>query len=218
MKTASEREQARLHARDEALLNPIQEVFTRVRHTFPGVLPCGRGCSACCVASFHITLLDLWRLWRGWPHLDPDLREQLVLSSREVIKPLRQADPGWDYPYDLRDLTRPALHTFIREVRPCPALGEAGECTVYPVRPRLCHLQGLSYVDPGGGVELPDYCAVVFGDPPYAALPPQPLNLWDQWEMEEELRSQVGPFLPENLEKGYVTLVAGAILVVDRWT
>lgn len=218
-----------LHRRDQELLDPIDAVFDRVRAAYPGKLPCSSGCSQCCVATFEITRLDLWRLWQGWNTLDSDLRASIVQNAQQTLTWFVDAFPFWCFPYDLRDLAEPsharALEQLAQTVHlPCPVLGTAGECRLYTARPRICHLQGLRYEDPAGGARLEDFCAEVFGDAEYASIPPQPLDLYRQWELEAELRRATGDLLPRHpgselplLDGGYRTCVTGAILVMERW-
>jgi len=201
-----------LEARDEALLEPIAAAFVRVRATMPGALPCGRGCSQCCVAFFDVTSLDVWRLREGLRRMPLELRLEVVARAREVVALAQTAVPEWGPPYDVRDIGAMAFASIGQRVSArCPALGPDGACQVYDHRPRICRLQGLSYVDPSGGAALPDFCAEVFGDEEYLAIPPQPLALFDQWEAEAGLRRDVSNHLPPALAGNYRTFVAGAI-------
>lgn len=203
--------------RDAAMLADIDAVFARVREEHPGVLPCARGCSACCVSFFAITTLDVWRLRQGLAKLHPDTRATIVARAREVVELAEATIDGWTAPWDIRDIGEDAFRRLAREfTRPCPALGPDGECQVYDSRPRICHLQGLSYVDPSGSAALPDFCAEVFGDSAYAALPPQHLDLAKQSASESELRMEIASNLPPGITPGYRTFVAAAICIVDR--
>jgi Fe-S-cluster containining protein len=204
-----------LQARDAALLLPIDAAFARVRERHPGALPCSRGCSYCCVAFFEVTALDLWRLRNGLETLDPATRADVLERSRRVVALAREAVPGWGAPYDVRDISEAAFVRLSQALSAaCPALGRQGECRIYDHRPRICRLQGLSFFDPGGGAELPDFCADAFGDEAYAAIPPQPLPLYDQWEEEAALRREVSRDLPLELGGGYRTFIAGALLAL----
>ena len=206
-----------LSAADRTMLEPIYAVFYRVRETHPGVLPCSRGCSYCCVAFFEITALDLWRLKEGLRQLEGEVRARVLERARAVIDLVREDLPEWQHPFDVRDIGEKAFVGLAQRLSAsCPALGDDGECLVYDHRPRICRLQGLSYVDPAGGAELPDFCASSFGDEAYAALPPQPLALFDQWEQEAALRSKVSIQLPPGLGGGYRTFVTAALWVLDE--
>lgn len=201
-----------LKARDHTLLAVIDAAFDRVRETHPDALPCGRGCSYCCVAFFEITALDVWRLEEGLRQLEPDVRARMLERARQVVALVRETLPRWEAPFDVREIEEAEFLELARSASArCPALGDEGECLLYAHRPRICHLQGLSFFDPAGGAELPDFCAETFGDEAYAAIPPQPLPLFDQWEEEEALRREASRLLPEALGGGYRTFIAAAL-------
>jgi Fe-S-cluster containining protein len=196
------------------MLADIDAGFDRVRTEHPGVLPCARGCSACCVSFFAITALDVWRLRRGLGQLDAEVRAAIVERAREVVKLAESRLEGWRAPWDSREIGEERFRDLARDVvNPCPALGPNGECQVYDARLRICRLQGLSYVGPSGSAALPDFCAESFENPDYAALLPQTLDLARQSATESELRMEIARELPDGITPGYRTFVAAAIVV-----
>lgn len=209
---------------EQALLSPIDEVFARVREAQPGKLPCARGCSSCCVSGFSITILDVWRMKVGLAGLErcdrQTLMRQAVHTSKVLNAPFASRAPAqahpWTLPYDLRDLEpSPGLDAFA--TLPCPALGSEGECRIYPFRPRICRLQGLRYHDPSGQASLEDFCADTFGDEDYRSIPSQPLDLFEQWELEAYARAQATAQLQTGgwtLDSGYRTTVTGALMMI----
>lgn len=197
---------------DAALLNPIEESFSHTRAHHPGVLPCAQGCASCCVSGFEITVLDLWRLGNGLLKLSTEIRTQLEQRAQERLDQLHKMGEALTFPYDVRMLSRRGKHLLSQLIDSCAALRNDGACQLYESRPRICRLQGLSFVDPEGGLSLEDGCAEVFGDAQYAALPPQELALGEQWLQEQMVRFSCLDHLPLKLDSGYITLVAGAIL------
>lgn len=202
---------------DAAMLAQIDAVFERVRETYPGALPCAAGCSHCCVAFFPITALDLVRLTRGLAAAEPETRADILERAVRLMDAMKALYPQWEEPYALQDLPRSALDVFSSTLHArCPVLGSDGACRLYAHRPRICHLQGLSYVDPETGETLPDFCADVFGDEDYRAIPPQPLALFEQWETEHRLRVAAAELQSGTLATSWVTVVAAALLVAAR--
>lgn len=200
-----------LQQRDRTLLGAIDEAFDRARDAYGPALPCSRGCSACCVAFFGITSLDVWRLREGLASIDAETRARIVARAEAIVERVRERLPDWSEPFDIREIGEREFVSLASAIDArCPALGDSGECLVYAHRPRVCHLQGLKFVDPKSGETLDDHCAAVFGSEAYAAIPAQPLALGDQWEEEAELRRAVGG------DAGFKTFVAAAIGQMGR--
>ena len=138
-------EASQLLALDKALLEPIEAAFVRAREAHPGVLPCARGCSACCVTGFSITLVDVWRMAVGLESLAREGQEGLIqhlyqqarateLSFQRALKEASHArtppsaldnQPSFQPPYDARELPLDRLPTL-----PCPALSSEGACLI----------------------------------------------------------------------------------------
>ncbi len=109
-------------------------------------LPCYRGCSACCHESVFVTPLEFLYVWEWVQENFSDEAKGRVIergltlydAHRERIEALESGPP--------------AQHDAIaRGLRfTCPLLGEAGECSVYPVRELYARLFGCSFNSEGG--------------------------------------------------------------------
>lgn len=156
----------------------IDPAFAAARAANPDVIPCGRGCALCCAGMFAITALDAALLRRGLRRAPDDVREAIAAEAARLLERVREAAPDWGDPWAIeaigwREFGRIAARLDSR----CPVLGPDDACLLYADRPRIARLQGVSWFDPATGDTLPDFCAEVFGDAAYAAMPPQPMPL-----------------------------------------
>ena len=125
----------------ESLHDRASNWFTRARAALLGALPCGRGCSRCCIGTFAITVLNSTAMLRqGLSALSPSDREDIENRARNQVAAMTQAFPrlaGAPFLDDWSDDERDEVAERFAEA-PCPALDRNGSCRVYEVRPVTC--------------------------------------------------------------------------------
>jgi len=119
--------------------------FERAKAALGDNLPCGLGCSHCCVGLFPVTILDRQEIQRGLRSLSHGLRlaiEERAASQARMIEgsaPQLARHPFIDHwPDHDTDL----LVERFREL-PCPALESDGSCSLYEFRPLACRSMGI---------------------------------------------------------------------------
>lgn len=143
----------------------------------PGVIPCTRGCSACCHGPFDISPADAALLRAGLAALDPTRRSAVRARGARLLARMREVAPGWRAPYEIDAIGEDRFDQVAEALadEPCPLLGEDGGCVAYAHRPAICRMMGLGMRTPEGDVE--NACPIRHQYPAYAALPPQPFDL-----------------------------------------
>jgi Fe-S-cluster containining protein len=148
----------------------LDRAFESARRAPGLVVPCGRGCSACCAAVFDVQPADalLLRLWLV--DRDPDERAAVEARAAEVLAAVQAAAErlaamgesalaGWTPADGLTALPAAAVTRLAGAVDlACPLLDASGACRAHASRPALCRLQGLPWRDPVTGTVLPDHC------------------------------------------------------------
>lgn len=183
---------------------------TRTRH--PGVLPCRRGCAACCHGPFDISAADVLLLRDTVATLPASRREALIARAHAAADRQRTLAPDWAPPHDIRTLGEARFDALCEALaaEPCPCL-EDGVCVVYEGRPTVCRLMGLGLAALDGRV-LPNGCPIEDDFPDYAALPPQPFDLVTFETREEACLGEAGLTLFGGVAAaGYETTVALAL-------
>lgn len=144
----------------------------------PGVVPCTRGCSRCCLGLFDVSPADAERLAAGLADLGPDARAAVVARAREQLARYAEREPGWTAPFDVDALGEERFDALCEALgdAPCPALGDDGACALYEARPATCRMTGLALRTPDAGV-LENFCPIQDEFPDYAALAPTPFDL-----------------------------------------
>ena len=135
----------------ESLHDRASHWFTGARAALLGALPCGRGCSRCCIGPFAITVLDAAMLQQGLNALSLSDREDIEATARNQVAAMTQAFPRLgDAPFldDWSDDEQDAVAARFAEV-PCPALDRDGSCRVYEVRPVTCRTMGIPIEESG---------------------------------------------------------------------
>lgn len=107
------------------ILRTVDTEFERNRRLHGNRIRCGAGCADCCHQRFHITGLDAERIAEGLREMDAEEREWLEARARNYIE----------------DVALGAENV------PCPAL-EGGICSIYQIRPVICHKFGMPIYDP----------------------------------------------------------------------
>ena len=211
---------AGLADRVAASLRVLDDAFSTSARRLGASVPCGRGCSACCVAVFDIHPADALLLGRWLDGVPLEMRsdvlgraEAVVARAREVVasEPPGGSLVGWSPEDGLAPLPDHAIEHLAQEIAmSCPVLGPDGECLAYDSRPAICRLQGLPWADATSGAILPDLCRL---DERQASNPPQPLDFTSldgsRWEVRDQFADQLGGSLPRGR-----SLVAEALI---RW-
>ena len=177
------------------------------------LVPCRRGCSACCHGPFDITAADAATVLEGLAALDPEARREVIARARAQVDQMRALEPAWSPPYDVADLGEARFDRLTEALAdlPCPLLDSGGACRAYRHRPFVCRVIGLGLENESGGV-IPNACPVQDRFPGYASLPPAafPLEAWERDErraVEEATERMFGT----GVRSGYETTIATAI-------
>jgi hypothetical protein len=198
--------------RYRALLESLDAWTDDARARHPGVLPCRRGCTACCYGPFDISVADVLLLRDTVSALPADRRE--AIAERAAAAAIRQQRlaPDWGVPHDVRTLGEARFDALCDALaaEPCPCL-EDGACAVYEGRPAVCRLMGLGLEALDGRV-LPNACPIQDEFPDYAALPAQPFDLAAFEATEEACLVEAGLALFGTASAaGYETTIALAL-------
>jgi len=138
----------------ESLHNRATHWFTRARAALLGAIPCGRGCSRCCVGTFPITVLDARVLRQGVSALSSRNREAIETRAMELVTAMESAFPRLgSSPFldDWNDAEQDAVAAHFADMT-CPALDRDGSCRVYEARPVTCRTMGIP-IDEDGVVQ-----------------------------------------------------------------
>lgn len=198
--------------RYRTLLETLDAWTDEARARHPGLLPCRRGCTACCHGPFDISVADVLLLQHTMAALPADRRE--ALASRAVAAARRQQMLALDWapPHDIRTLGEARFDALCEALaaEPCPCL-EEGACAVYEGRPAVCRLIGLGLEALDGRV-LPNACPIQDDFPSYAALPGQPFDLAAFEATEEACLVEAGLALfGTEAAAGFETTIALAL-------
>jgi Fe-S-cluster containining protein len=201
-----------------ALLGHLDAWQDAAHSTYPGVIPCRAGCSACCHGPFDISVADALLVGDAVTRLPMEARDEVLRRAGAQLGRMEQITAGFAAPWDVAALGDEAFDQLVDALQdePCPALDDEGRCRIYQSRPMICRLMGLGLLTPGGPV-LENSCPIQDDFPEYAALPPQPFDL-NAWEARETvLKERAAAILFGNdPNAGYETTVAGAALLERR--
>lgn len=132
---------------DAALLAEMDGALARAAEAAGNRLDHRRGCPACCIGPFPITVLDARRLGRGLRALtvrDPDRAAAVRRRARETVALVAASFPGDPATGRLAD-DKAAEERFSEAWAglPCPALDPlTGSCDLYSERPLSCRSYG----------------------------------------------------------------------------
>ena len=127
-------------------LGPLSEQwFQRAAASLPGQVPCGRGCSRCCIGLFSITILDTDRIGSGWASLPTPIQAAITATAQAQVALLEAAAPRLVQTPYIDDWSDRALDQLTEQFGhlPCPALDAEGSCRIYPFRPIACRTMGI---------------------------------------------------------------------------
>lgn len=168
------------------LLDRLDGWFAEASKRHPGVVPCKRGCSACCLGPFDISAADMALLEEAFHALPKKAREEVLARAREQMREVGRLEPGWEAPHDIGSIGERRFDAICSALAesPCPFLDAKGACRTYQNRPLACRMMGLP-MRAGRGRVIKNACPIRRQFPTYAALPPQPFPL-AAFEREEE--------------------------------
>ena len=118
-----------IEERYREIVAAVDAEFARNREFHGDRIHCRPGCTECCHQSFPITEIEAAVISQGMQNLDAQVRASLEDRARAYIEE------------SLLGRTR----------LPCPAL-ERGVCSIYDLRPLMCHKFGMPLYNP----EKPD--------------------------------------------------------------
>jgi Fe-S-cluster containining protein len=123
--------------------------FQRASAAFLGEVPCGLGCTSCCIGPFPITLLDIHTLQQGLAELPADARHRIEQRAIEQTAAMETAFPQLIHSDLLDDWSDQEIDRLATEFQhyPCPALEANGRCGVYHHRPLACRSMGIPLED-----------------------------------------------------------------------
>lgn len=180
----------------------------------PNLIPCRRGCSACCHGPFDISAADVATLIDGFRLLDSATRAAVVAAARTQVDQVRAIEPSWQTPFDIAAIgeTRFDHVSDSLATLPCPMLAADQRCVVYRHRPMVCRVIGIGLETESGEV-IENACPIQADYPAYAALPPQTFPL-EAWEAEEEAEkaAAAAALFGDAGRPGYETTIAGAVV------
>jgi hypothetical protein len=198
--------------RYRALLETLDTWTDQARSHHPGILPCRRGCTACCHGPFDISVADVLLLRETVAALPPETREALLARAASAAARQQDMVPGWAAPHDIGNLGEAPFDALCEALAadPCPCL-EDGACAVYDGRPTVCRIMGLGLEALDGRV-LDNGCPIQDEFPEYAALPAQPFDLASFEQTEEACLVEAGLSLFGTASAaGYETTIALAL-------
>ena len=161
------------------LLATLDAWFERGRTAAgPGIVPCRRGCNACCHGLFDVSAADAELLARAVAALPAGERSALTARAERQLARYAELAPGWGEPYDVDALGEEAFDALADRLaqEPCPALAADGGCAIHERRPATCRMTGLAMGTPDVGV-LENVCPIRADFPAYAALAPTSFDL-----------------------------------------
>ena len=140
--------------------------FQRATAALLGEVPCGPGCSSCCIGPFPITLLDVHTLQQGLAGIPPDQRHRIEQRAIEQTVAMETAFPQLTHTDLLDNWSDQEIDRLATEFHhyPCPALEADGRCGVYDHRPLVCRSMGIPKEDHGlvhGACEIQTFIPII---------------------------------------------------------
>ncbi len=127
------------------LFDQTAQWFARAHAALLGQLPCGPGCSACCVGLFPVTILDRQEVQRGLGNLPDEQRRRIERTASEQIAFLTAVAPRLNGVHFIDQWPDEEIDRLIEkfDTWPCPALEHDGQCGLYEYRPLVCRSMGI---------------------------------------------------------------------------
>ena len=203
--------------RYRALLETLDRWTAVAQAQHPGVIPCQRGCTACCHGPFDISMADTLLLQQTVAGLPDDQRKRILERAETAAARQQAVAPDWAAPHDVRVLGEARFDRLCEALatEPCPCL-EDGACAVYAGRPAVCRMMGLG-LESLDDRTLPNACPIQDQFPRYAALPPQSFDLAAFEATEEACLVEAGLAVFGSVDDtGYETTIALALAQMPR--
>lgn len=142
-----------------SLFEKTSQWFDRAHASLLGSLPCGLGCSHCCIGLFPVTILDRQEIQRGLQRLADDHKQEINQKVLEQVALLTAAAPQLASTCFIDQWPDKEIDRVIKqfEAVPCPALRQDGSCGVYEFRPLVCRSMGIP---PDDGMHVTGACGV----------------------------------------------------------
>ncbi|HTS88075.1 MAG TPA: YkgJ family cysteine cluster protein [Gemmatimonadales bacterium] len=194
----------------QELLGRLDRWFENARAQHPGVIPCHKGCSACCHGPFDITVADGLLLREAIGALPEAERATVRQRGLALLARIRRLAPDWRAPWDLQALEEHRFDAISEELaaEPCPLLDDEGACRVYAHRPLVCRMMGLPMMT-AAGIVLENACPIQEQFPGYAAIDPQLFDLEALEAIEKTCLEDAAVALFDSpLHHGYETTIA----------
>jgi len=130
---------------DASLFDEASLWFRRARASLLEAIPCGRGCSECCVGIFPITRLDARELRSGLDTLPTTQRDTIIARAVDHVSLIEASYPGLHSTPSLDEWADAAIDEMVEQFShiPGPALGSDGSCQLYAFRPITCRTMGI---------------------------------------------------------------------------
>lgn len=194
------------------LLEQLDRWQDRARERHPDVIPCRKGCAACCHGPFDISVADAAQVVGAFRALDPELRERVGGRAARQVEAMRVLEPGWTAPHAISAIGEARFDRVSDALAadPCPML-EQGGCAIYRDRPMICRLMGLGMLTEVGDV-IENGCPIQDQFPVYQALAPEPFPL-ELWEVGEEAANEAAAAArTDGAGPDFETSIAAAIV------
>ena len=120
-----------------SILDRADAHFAKVLAEQPAAMQCRQGCTGCCHGLFEIGTADVSMIQEAMRILDEPARERLKSRARAIFESTLHPT--------LRDCSPEEKEAFFERADeiPCPALDDAGACSIYEYRPIVCRTFGL---------------------------------------------------------------------------
>ncbi len=178
------------------VLERLDAWFEEASARHPGVVPCKRGCSACCLGPFDISAADAALIEEAFRRLPPKVRAEVLARARGQMSEVRRLEPEWEAPHDIASIGERRFDRVCSALAqaPCPFLDGKGACRIYEDRPLVCRMMGMP-MRGGRGRVIRNACPIRRQFPAYAKLPPQPFPLAPFEREEEDLAAEAALLL-----------------------
>lgn len=146
-------------SKPSSLFEKTSQWFDRAHASLLGSLPCGLGCSHCCIGLFPVTILDRQEIQRGLQTLSDAQRQAITQKAAKQVAVLADAAPQLTSTPFIDQWPDEEVDRVITqfETVPCPALRRDGGCGVYNFRPLVCRSMGIPADD---GIRVTGACGV----------------------------------------------------------
>lgn len=194
----------------QELLGRLDRWFEGAVERHPGLIPCHKGCSACCHGPFDISVADALLLREGLASLPEPERVTVRNRGLAILARMRRLAPAWRAPWDLESLGEERFDAIAEELaaEACPLLDDQGACRLYDYRPLICRMMGLPMMT-AAGIVLENACPIQEQFPGYAGIDPQLFDL-ESLELVEKtcLEDAAVALFDSPLHHGYETTIA----------